>query len=767
MNTTHTPLTTPASAEANCPSCQRFVGPHDRCPYCGAEMHQRMSLRVFRIGAIVVAVVGIACLHLMALHRDIPLRRIEEVTPQMNFGYIAIEGVARMPMRYYTQGDRVTGSTLVIDDGTGEMRVQAYTHVAAALKDSGVIVRTGDRVKASGVVRVIGDDSIRLLLQAPDHVVVQDAADTHTVALDELAHRKDGENIRLQATIERIQRPFAERAPYSIYLKDGTGNAQVVLWESQFEDLHADEQLLPGTLVDVRGIVTFFRGNPQIRLEHTEDFIILAHATATDAMPMGDAPETDRGTSRSLADITQNDIGSRITVEATVASLRTPPDDSRAPYTLTVTDGTRTLPIVFWDATHTHITDKRSLNAQAQIRATVTVASYRNDIQLRLNNANDLMYLGMAEEPVSAPRPRERERTVSPTPATDRIYTVAEAASLSEGRRVTITGEVIDIRSPRPESRTPYRVILADTPEPREMIIWPDTFSALPLDSRPRRGCIITANVTIGSFRNQVQFQLVDAESLTITGEAVDAPVPVTPTPPSVSPTTEEETMSPQDAAALPVGRVVIIHGTVERTTHPREGTRVPHRFTFYTSTGTSIDMICWPNVYERVPADKRIGQGDTVTVRVSVDSFRNEPQFTLRNAQDILSVHRTDAPTDTTRVSPAEALQEQRTFRPSEAIEQPDGERITVSGTIARVVPAPEGSRAPHRIYLSGDVRDALMVCWDNVFNALVDENKTPQPGAVIRAVVTVETYRETKQLQLRNARDFHLVSPPPTTPQ
>ena len=47
---------------AECPSCGRFVGPYERCPYCGADVGQRMAVRVFKYGSLVLAVVGVVSL---------------------------------------------------------------------------------------------------------------------------------------------------------------------------------------------------------------------------------------------------------------------------------------------------------------------------------------------------------------------------------------------------------------------------------------------------------------------------------------------------------------------------------------------------------------------------------------------------------------------------------------------------------------------------------------------------------------------------------
>ena len=77
-----------------CPSCKRFVGAHDTCQYCGTGIKKRISLRFLRYSSLVIAIVGLVCLQLMAMHRETPVKSIASIDPTMNFGYITVVGKA-------------------------------------------------------------------------------------------------------------------------------------------------------------------------------------------------------------------------------------------------------------------------------------------------------------------------------------------------------------------------------------------------------------------------------------------------------------------------------------------------------------------------------------------------------------------------------------------------------------------------------------------------------------------------------------------------
>jgi len=156
-----------------CQSCGRFVGAHDRCPYCGTGLQKRISLKSMRYVSIVVALVGLACLHLMAVNRDTPVKEISSITPAMNFAYITIKGEATRPLKYYRSGDKVSSCYIYLKDKTGDMRITAYRQVAEKLYNKDVYILKGDTVEVSGKIRVAEGDKVSMMLEVPDHLKIE------------------------------------------------------------------------------------------------------------------------------------------------------------------------------------------------------------------------------------------------------------------------------------------------------------------------------------------------------------------------------------------------------------------------------------------------------------------------------------------------------------------------------------------------------------------------------------------------------------------
>ena len=55
----------------HCPSCGRYIGPHEACHYCGARLAGRTSIRAVKIAAVALATVGLAILWFAAIRAEV------------------------------------------------------------------------------------------------------------------------------------------------------------------------------------------------------------------------------------------------------------------------------------------------------------------------------------------------------------------------------------------------------------------------------------------------------------------------------------------------------------------------------------------------------------------------------------------------------------------------------------------------------------------------------------------------------------------------
>jgi hypothetical protein len=155
-----------------CPACERFIGPADVCPYCQAESAKSNVLRILRAGSLILGLLGLGLLFLMAANREMPVTKLDRITPLMNFAYVRIRG--RVSGNAYVSRTKGVPDYLSfsVHDGSGQLRVRAYREVARELAEQDRIPRRGARVDVAGSLSVPADGRTNLRLQAAKHLKI-------------------------------------------------------------------------------------------------------------------------------------------------------------------------------------------------------------------------------------------------------------------------------------------------------------------------------------------------------------------------------------------------------------------------------------------------------------------------------------------------------------------------------------------------------------------------------------------------------------------
>ena len=159
--------------EALCPSCDRYIGPVDVCPYCDTDSYRNPAFRVLRGASVVLALLGVACLLLMVRGSPRRVVRTSDVTPFMNYAYVRMAG--RVPREPYARpgGGSSEYLSFLLDDGSGRVRVAASGRVADRLRRSGRIPDRGDFVDVCGCLAFSPDGRPSLRLQSEEAVRIR------------------------------------------------------------------------------------------------------------------------------------------------------------------------------------------------------------------------------------------------------------------------------------------------------------------------------------------------------------------------------------------------------------------------------------------------------------------------------------------------------------------------------------------------------------------------------------------------------------------
>ena len=106
-----------------CPSCERFIGTHEVCPYCETDSARQISGNLVRMVSLCLTLLALVGIHFAAKQNNPPLVKVASIEKKMSFGWIEVRGrLVKKPEVIY-RGDKVEYISLLIDDGSGKIKM--------------------------------------------------------------------------------------------------------------------------------------------------------------------------------------------------------------------------------------------------------------------------------------------------------------------------------------------------------------------------------------------------------------------------------------------------------------------------------------------------------------------------------------------------------------------------------------------------------------------------------------------------------------------
>ena len=215
-------------------------------------MNTKPLPHLFRYVALVVGTVGLGFLYLTALHREIPVVKIGDIKPAMNFAVVRVVGEVSADARIFREGERIQSLRFTVDDGGGEILVQAYKSQAQALVDTIGLPRMGDRVEVTGSLSVSADNDVVMRLQAPELLVLT-RADTKPTALRDVNEDMIGRNIIVEGAITKVIAPKpGSKAPWAVVVTGAGGQQKITFWQDIYDEIRDKILLAPGAQIRAR-----------------------------------------------------------------------------------------------------------------------------------------------------------------------------------------------------------------------------------------------------------------------------------------------------------------------------------------------------------------------------------------------------------------------------------------------------------------------------------------------------------------------------------
>lgn len=418
-------------AEITCPLCGQFVGALTRCPRCGARVEKRMSVRVFRYAAVLLGTMGLALLYAMVKHREIPIVKVGEIKPTMNFAYVRIAGRVVSEPRVYKEEGRVRRLNFIVDDGSGEISIIAFGGQAAALVQQRKVPAAGDYVEIAGSLAPGPDDSVTMRVQLPDHVVVK-RADIPVTPLGEITSALVGRSVMIEGSIVSVNPPApGTRMPWVISVQDESGSGQITFWQDVYPDIRDKALLTPGVKVRARVSVQVYRDRLQLRLIRGEDLEIQTGDRA-ELLIAGPGVPIRADRTVEIADLDAQMKGREVTVYGRVVEVA-PPTQPRGPHTMVLEDEGHRVTVKYWDNVAQHLGD-HTPRPGVLMKVRGWVDAFQGRVELRVTHSDRIRLVDIL--------PRSEDHLES-----EGLVKVADLSEDRVGRNYTVEGVLGEPRS--------------------------------------------------------------------------------------------------------------------------------------------------------------------------------------------------------------------------------------------------------------------------------------------------------------------------------
>jgi len=366
---------TDATLAARCGSCGRFLGPYTTCPYCGARVGGRVSLKAVKIAAVVLAVVGLIGLWWAGRQLPIPLLTVEETQGTMNMAYVRVRGRISRSLTYDPNGGYLA---FWVDDGTGEVRISSYRDVTAALLAAGKIPAPGDRVEVAGTLR-IREDFVALTLNTAEHLQLE-RPEPVAVKIGTLTALDEGLRVRLEGEVQRVLVPYEGLT--ILTLQDDTGAISVAVDETLTTLTGALPEVVEGQTLVVTGTVTLYRDEPQLTPASVADIVLTA------------APVVEETPPRPLNMLSADEAGAWVRASGRVVALTGFKGGVKA----TLDDGTGQVEVLLWQRVYDALPEPTTVDVGAELEVQGELSVYEGVLELEPAQPGDVSVRTAAPE---------------------------------------------------------------------------------------------------------------------------------------------------------------------------------------------------------------------------------------------------------------------------------------------------------------------------------------------------------------------------------
>jgi len=309
--------------------------------------------------------------------------------------------------------------SLYLTDNTESIRVVVWKNVydALTIKEQ---LKAGAKIFVTGTVRDYRGN-LNIYVNAPTDIRMMDSgvgsvkdetAKTSAITPVPVAPAPAGilspgqvnaSMLERTVTVQGVVKSYAvarnERSPYSVDLKNDTGVLRVVYWSDVSKLLNFTPA--PGQTLRITGQVSEYRGNLQLRVRNAAgvkqvEIGVVAPAGTPAPSPLpGVATPASQVVAPSQilspGSITKESIGKTVKVKGKIVNIR-PSWMETAPNTVSISDGSGTIDIVYWPDIDAKLTAEQKPVVGKTVIVEGEVSEFRGKLQVRVKSPDKITY---------------------------------------------------------------------------------------------------------------------------------------------------------------------------------------------------------------------------------------------------------------------------------------------------------------------------------------------------------------------------------------
>ena len=464
------------------------------------------------------------------------------------------------------------------------------------------------------------------------------------------------QRVVVQGQVKEFKPSWNDTAPYSITLQDASGTLRIVYWSDVAKILGPSWAPRTGQTLRIRGKVSDYRGNLQLKVNEAGDIVDVAASQASaPAMATPVLSQISPGESPfvSLGSLTKEYIGRTVRIKGKVVDA-TPSKQSIDPFRVAIMDDTGVFLAVYWSSVDEKLTSDQKPVVGKDFEFEGQVIEHKGEIQLLVIDPQKIspssaLSKAVSESPSTpdntlTPASRVSAQNPSGSESNPMILSINKITQEYVGKYVRVTGTIEKI-TPAWQPTAPHTIILTDEKGKINVVYWADVADSLQPEQKPQAGQAIQVQGKVKEFKGELQIKIYKATHI-VPLKSASVPINVSPVPEASTKPISQPPHQTQERTAqnplLPLGSVsreylskyVKVQGKIAEIT-PSWMPSAPN-IVILSDGHAKIRVVYWSDVADKLTPQQKPAIDAVLMVEGKLDEYRGELQIKVEKPENI-----------------------------------------------------------------------------------------------------------------------------------